>query len=133
LKKDKVLDSYALLAFFEGEEAGQKVREILKDAAEHDRELWLSVINWGEVLYVIERKVGKDKREDIARLMSQMHLRIADADQELTMQAASYKAKGRISYADCFAAALAKQKKAELVTGDKEFKEVETEIKINWI
>jgi len=133
LKKDKVLDSYALLAFFEGEESGQKVRDILKDAAEHGRELWLSVINWGEVLYVIERKAGKDKREDIARLMSQMHIRIVDADQEITMQAATYKAKGRISYADCFAAALAKQKKAELVTGDKEFKEVDAEIKISWI
>ena len=133
MKKDKVLDSYALLAFFEGEESGQKVRDILKDAAEHGRELWLSVINWGEVLYVIERKAGKDKREDIARLMSQMHIRIVDADQEITMQAATYKAKGRISYADCFAAALAKQKKAELVTGDKEFKEVDAEIKISWI
>ncbi len=133
MRKDKVLDSYALLAYFEGEEAGLKVRDILKDAAEHDRELWLSVINWGEVLYVIERKAGKEKRDDIARLMTQMHLRIVDADQELTMLAASYKAKGRISYADCFAAALAKQKKAELVTGDKEFKEIETEVKINWI
>ena len=133
MKKDKVLDSYALLAFFEGEAAGEKVRDILKDAAEHGRELWLSVINWGEVLYVIERKAGKDKRDDIARLMSQMHLRVVDADQEMTMLAASYKARGRISYADCFAAALAKTKKAEVVTGDKEFKEVEDEIKVSWL
>ncbi len=133
MKKDKVLDSYALLAFFEGEVAGEKVRDILKDAAEHDRELWLSVINWGEILYIIEREAGKDKREDIARLMSQMHISIIDADQEITAQAASYKAKGRISYADCFAAALAKQKKAELVTGDSEFKALENEIKIHWL
>jgi len=133
LKKDKVLDSYALLAFFEGEAAGEKVRDILKYAAEHDRELWLSVINWGEILYIIERKAGKDKREDITRLMSQMHISIVDADQEITAQAASYKAKGRISYADCFAAALATQKKAELVTGDSEFKALEDEITIHWL
>jgi ribonuclease VapC len=133
LKKDKVLDSYALLAFFEGEEAGQKVRDILKDAAEHNRELWISVINWGEVLYVIERKAGKDKRDDIARLMTQMHLRIVDADQEITQLAASFKAKGRISYADCFAAALAYTKKSELVTGDIEFKQLENEIKVVWL
>jgi len=32
-----------------------------------------------------------------------------------------------------FAAPRAKQMKAELVTGDPEFKEVEKEIKINWL
>jgi predicted nucleic acid-binding protein len=38
-----------------------------------------------------------------------------------------------MSYADCFAAALAKLKKAELVTGDKEFRQVEGELKILWL
>ena len=133
MKRDKVLDSYALLSFFEGDKAGQKVRDILKDAAENDRELWLSVINWGEVLYVIERKAGKERRDDIARLMTQMHIRIVDADQDITGLAASFKAKGRISYADCFAAALASTKKSELVTGDKEFRQLENEIKVVWM
>ena len=36
-----------------------------------------------------------------------------------------------MSYADCFAAALAKVKNSELVTGDPEFKKVE--IKIHWL
>ena len=133
MKKDKVLDSNALLAYFEGEEAGLKVRDILKEAAEQDRELWLCVVNWGEVLYVIERRAGKGKRDEIDRLMHQMHLRIIDVDQDLTRQAAAYKAKGGIAYADCFAAALAKSKKAELVTGDREFKEVESQISIHWL
>ena len=35
--------------------------------------------------------------------------------------------------ADAFAAALAKQKNTEFVTGDPEFKSVEKEIKINWL
>jgi stage V sporulation protein SpoVS len=35
--------------------------------------------------------------------------------------------------AGAFAAALAKHKKAEFVTGDPEFKSVEKEIKINWL
>jgi predicted nucleic acid-binding protein len=47
--------------------------------------------------------------------------------------AATLKAHKKMSYADCFAAALAKMKKAELVTGDKEFKEVRKEVKILWI
>ena len=131
--KNRVLDSYALLAYFEGEESGHKVRDLLKDAAEHDRELMLCVVNWGEILYIVERREGKDKRDEIAGLMNQMHLHIIDVDQELTRQAAAFKAANKMSYADCFAAALAKLKKCELVTGDKEFKEVEGDIKIHWI
>jgi len=38
-----------------------------------------------------------------------------------------------MSFADCFAAALAKQRKAHLVTGDLEFKQIENEISINWL
>jgi predicted nucleic acid-binding protein len=38
-----------------------------------------------------------------------------------------------MSYADCYAAALAKARKADLVTGDKEFKPLEVEIRIQWV
>ena len=38
-----------------------------------------------------------------------------------------------MSLADAVGAALAKEKKAELVTGDSEFKPLEKEIKINWV
>ena len=51
----------------------------------------------------------------------------------LAKQAAIGKATHQMSYANCFAAALAKQKNAELITGDPEFKAVEKEIKINWL
>ncbi len=47
--------------------------------------------------------------------------------------AADYKARFKMSLADAFAAALAKEKKTELVTGDAEFKPLEKEIKINWL
>ena len=51
-------------------------------------------------------------------------------DRELADVAADFKSRHRLSLADAFAAALAKKKKAELVTGDPEFKAVEKEIKI---
>jgi predicted nucleic acid-binding protein len=47
--------------------------------------------------------------------------------------AADFKARFKISLADAFAAALAKEKKAELITGDPEFKPLEKEIKITWL
>lgn len=39
----------------------------------------------------------------------------------------------KLSLADAFAAALAKEKKAEFITGDPEFKCLEKEVKINWL
>ena len=58
---------------------------------------------------------------------------MVDVNIELTRIAARFKAKGGISYADCFAAALAKQHKATLLTGDPEFKQLEDEISISWL
>jgi predicted nucleic acid-binding protein len=60
-------------------------------------------------------------------------IEIVDADWQLTRQAALFKTNGNISYGDCFAAALAKAKKAELVTGDEEFRSLEDKIKIQWL
>ena len=62
-----------------------------------------------------------------------MNIDIVDADWPLTRQAAAFKARGNIAYGDCFAAALAKNRKAELITGDPEFKALEGEIKISWL
>jgi hypothetical protein len=62
-----------------------------------------------------------------------MAIEVIDADWALTRQAASFKVNGNISYGDCFAAALAKVKKADLVTGDKEFRPLEEQIKIQWM
>jgi predicted nucleic acid-binding protein len=61
-----------------------------------------------------------------------MPVEIVGADLHLTKQAAIFKATCKMSYADCFGAALAKIRNAEFVTGDPEFKPLEKEIKINW-
>ncbi len=60
-------------------------------------------------------------------------LEVVPADQELAELAAEFKSPHRMSLGDSFAAALAKQKKADLYTGDPEFKAVEKDIKIIWL
>jgi predicted nucleic acid-binding protein len=52
---------------------------------------------------------------------------------DLVTQAAVYKATKKMSDADCIAASLAKLRKAELITGDDDFRQLEGEIKILWI
>ena len=74
MKGAKVLDSWALLAYFEGEPAGEKVRELLKEASEKGRNFLMSVINWGEVLYTIESRHGTERCHEVEHLIAQIHL-----------------------------------------------------------
>src|SRR5207249_10779171 len=131
----KVLDSWALIAFFEDEPAAEEVEKLLHQAADEKHKLLLSVMNWGEVYYNTMREVSQEAAEQKAQEIASLPLEIVGVDNNLALarQAAIFKATRKMAYADCFAAALAKEKKAELVTGDPEFKEVEGAIKIAWI
>ena len=129
-----VLDSHPVLKYFEKEEGWEAVSEVLQLAADEKIKLLMSVVNWGEIVYCTLQEYGEEYTERVLHALKNMPIEIEPADKELTLQAAHLKARGGISYADCFAAALAlKKKAAELVTGDKEFKQVEKEVKIRWI
>jgi predicted nucleic acid-binding protein len=129
----RVLDAYSLIAYLEGENGAEKMIEVIRTARDSGRDLMLSVVNWGEVFYITLREMGAKRAEEVAHIISTLPIRLIDADLELIRQAAVYKAAKKMSYADCIAAALAKLRKAELVTGDRDFKQLENEIKIMWI
>jgi predicted nucleic acid-binding protein len=129
----KVLDSWALLCYL-GEEAGcEKIIHLFEKAAELSEPLLMSVINWGEVYYQVARRYGEPQAREIERMIQSFPIAVIDADRELTREAARLKAGKRLAYADCFAAALAKIKKAKLYTGDPEFKAVEKEVEVIWL
>ena len=131
----KVLDSWALIAFFEDEPAAGAVEELLARASQDKQSLYLSVVNWAEVYYNTMREVSQQAAEARVAEIAALPIEIIGVSEDLKIarQAAIYKATHKISYADAFTAALAKEKKAELVTGDPEFKPLEKEIKINWL
>ena len=62
----------------------------------------MSVINPGEVWYSIACGYSEETAEQKLREVRAMSVEIVDADWNLTRQAAAYKAKGKIAYADCF-------------------------------
>jgi len=129
----RVLDTYSLIAYFEGEDGAEKMVEIFQSARDSGHPLLLPVVNWGEVYYIALRETGRERAEEVAHLISTLPIQIIPADLELTKEAAEFKATKKMSYADCFAAALTKLRRAELVTGDKDFRQVEREVKILWI
>jgi predicted nucleic acid-binding protein len=132
----KVLDSWALIAFFEDEPAAAEVERLLVKAESGALKLLLSVVNWGEIYYNTMRRVSQEAAEEKARDIAGLPIELVGLDEknlELARQAAIFKATKKLSYADAFAAALAKTRNAELLTGDPEFKQLEEEIKIAWL
>jgi predicted nucleic acid-binding protein len=130
----KVLDSWALIALFNEEPVAEDVEKLLHAATGGRHTLLMHVINWGEIYYTTMRRGGESAAKSIAADISQMPINIVEsASFDLVRQAAIFKATKKLSYADCFAAALAKLRRSELVTGDREFRSLDNEIKIGWL
>jgi ribonuclease VapC len=128
-----VLDSYALIAYFRGEPAGVQVKELLQKAGKADKPVHMTEVNYAEAQYMILRKDGAEAWSQVAKTLAALPIEFHPADRGLADLAADLKARFRLSLADAFAAALAKQQKADLVTGDPEFKPLEKEIRIHWL
>jgi ribonuclease VapC len=128
-----VLDSYALLAYFRDEAGAETVEKLLNKAATGNKPLHMTEVNYAEVKYMLLRKDGPAAWAAAAEVLAGLPIEFHPANRPLANLAADFKARHPLSLADAFAAALAKEKKAELVTGDPEFKAVEKEIRILWL
>jgi predicted nucleic acid-binding protein len=132
LKAGSVFDSWAILAYVYNEAAADKIEDLLVDFARL-KTAWISSINLGEVWYSLARRKSRATADQQILTLSEIGLERLDVDWPMVLQAAEYKSRHKISYADAFAAALAKRQDAELVTGDREFRALEGEIKIHWL
>ncbi len=128
-----VFDSWAVIAYLENEPAAESIADQIADAHENDIPLFISVVNAGEVWYIIARETSVSEADRSITELKHLGIEFVDADWTLAHEAGGFKSKHKMSFADCFAAALAKQKKALLLTGDPEFKQVEPEITIGWL
>lgn len=131
--KAYVLDSWAVIAYLEDEPSGEMVEELIATAHEEQTPIYMSVVNVGEVWYTLAREVSEEEANAGVKMLSDLRIQFENVDWELTMEAARFKSQNKMSYADAFAAALAKVKKADLVTGDNEFKPLDGQIKISWV
>jgi ribonuclease VapC len=134
-KKPKaiVLDSWAVIAYLEDEPAAEKVANIIADAHEERIPLLMTVVNAGEVWYIVAREASTADADLSIKQLHDLGVEFVDADWNLAKDAGYFKVKNKMSFADCFAAALARQRKGHLATGDTEFKQTEGEIAILWL
>ena len=131
--KTLVLDSWSVIAYLEDEPSGQQVADLIASAHEEGIPIYMTVVNAGEVWYIIAREISEGEANSSIKELRDLRIQFVDVDWELTQEAARFKSQYKMSYADCYAVALAKTRKADLVTGDAEFKAVEDQIKILWV
>jgi uncharacterized protein len=128
-----VLDSHALLKLLLDEPGAETVSRLLEKASQRDQPVHMTEVNYAEVQYTVRRRDGDAAWAAIANELIAAPIEFHPADRRLADLAADFKTRHRLSLADAFAAALAKERKTDLVTGDPEFKPLENEIKINWL
>jgi ribonuclease VapC len=128
-----VLDSYAFMAYFQGESAAQKVKEIFIAAQAGKCKIFLSVINLGEILYNLERDAGVEGAKNALSVIQDLPIELLPAETETVIAAAHIKANYPISYADAFVVVAAQKINGVIMTGDPEFEEVTKLVQIEWL
>ena len=120
--KEYVLDANAVLRYFgvsEGQGAN-KVRALFEQAERGQAHLSMSVVNLGEVLYVLLKYVGEQRARHYVQVLQHVATMV-EADAAQALGAAEMKHKYKLGYADSFAAMLAVTLKATLVSADPGF------------
>lgn len=113
-----IFDSYALLDLLEDGDGAQVVADCLSDP---DTQVFLSMINLGEIYYITLHRRGKRSAEEvIENILLEESIALIETTWPRIKAAAFFKAEGGLSYADCFVLALADESKGPVVTGDPE-------------
>lgn len=128
-----VLDSFAIIAYIRHQPGHLRVHSLLQQAQSLSCQLYMSEINVGEVLYIIERERGLTYVQDFTSTLKESPIQLVPASFERIQIAAHLKAHHPMSYADAFAATLAQELHATLVTGDPEFRAVQHLVRIEWL
>jgi ribonuclease VapC len=130
-----VLDSFALLAYLEGEAGMLKVQAALEGAAAGRHRVYLSLVNLGEVVYVVERERGLIEAQQTLAAVDQLPLEVLPVTRPTVLAAAYVKARFPLSYADAFAVVAAQERAATVMTGDPEFEPLAEAglIAIDWL
>ena len=128
-----VLDASALIDFVESGPGMRKVDQLLHAAALEQTNIFVSVMNLGEVFYWLWLKRGQERARQTLDGFSRMPIEIVPVDLPQALKAGELKALHKMPYVDCIAAALALQQSATLVTADRDFEKLGRHFHVAWL
>ena len=128
-----VLDASALFAFLRDKPGASKVDELLREAMRARAHVLMSAINYGEMYGLILREYGLEQALTAVQAVSPLPIEVVDATPQRACKAADLKVKHKLYYADSFAAALAIEHKAALVTSDSDFRKLGHGFPVVWL
>jgi predicted nucleic acid-binding protein len=131
--KTYVLDASALIAFLQKSPGAYKVNELLKDGRQERAKVLMSAVNYGEVYGKTLRDWGPERALVTMQAVNLLPVEVMDATPQRACAAADLKAKHTLYYADSFAAALAIEHKATLVTSDSDFRRLGRSFPVVWL
>lgn len=128
-----VLDSFALLAYLGGEPGAARIRSLLAESGHGRCNVYMSLVNLGEVLYIAERENGLVSAQQTLAAVEQLPIQVLPVTRQTVLAAAHVKAPYPVAYADAFAIVAAQHYRGAVVTGDPEFKAVAHVVNIEWL
>ena len=127
--KDYVLDANAILLYLKNAPPAAKIENLFREARDEKARLAISAINWAECRHLLTRHHGAAQAADLLSKIGNA-VEVVVADRLHAELAADLRCHFKASLADCFAASLAIQRKATLVTADPEFESLKSELKL---
>ena len=131
--RDLVLDSHALLTYLEGDAGSDFVASALSMAEQGTAEMYMTIVNWGEVYYSILRAKGERKAQEATHVLDQLPIEIVNMDMNLVQRASRFREKFRVPNGLCFAASLADSRACPVITGDELFRKMGEAVQVLWL
>ena len=125
-----VLDSSAVLVLLAGESGSEEIAEMLHQAEQAQARVMVPWVTMGEVAHIVETRWRRTQLIQVLGVVESTALELVPVERDLTLTAAHLKAEHGLAYVDAFAAALAQQEEATLVTNVDVFEGLE-DIKVH--
>ena len=133
MNKKYVLDANAVLDYVDDRSGAERTKRLLIAAQKQEVFLFMSLVNWGEVVYASWQAHGEEAARSLISDLSRLPIQSLPIDQDCALKAAELKARHKIPYADCFAAATVILRQAILVTADRDFEKLGRTIRVLWL
>ncbi|QOJ78832.1 PIN domain-containing protein [Infirmifilum lucidum] len=122
-----LFDTKALVAFFNGEEGCERVRELLRDVEGGAAEGYVSAVTLTELYYLYARRAGAGVARRRVEQVLLSDLKVIPVDEHVALKAGEFKSRS-VPIADALIAASASIVGARVVTDDEHFEKLGVEV-----